>query len=127
MTISGSLSAVSMAIALLVGADGGSPAAVPTATLAPGHVWGDVNEDGVVNILDSRQILRYSVGLRVVNPAAVIALGDVTADGVVDIMDAQQIARYSVGLTASTRVDTPSASFPGSSLAKRAARQRVPR
>lgn len=107
-----SLSAVSMAIALLVGADAGPPATPPAATFAPSHVWGDVNEDGVVNILDARQILRYSVGLPVVNLTAVIALGDVTADGVVDIMDAQQIARYSVGLRAPARVNTRSSAAP---------------
>ena len=68
--------------------------------------WGDVNDDGNVNIADAQQIGRFSVGLSVVNPAALLARGDVTADGLVNISDAQQVARFSVGLSASPRLGT---------------------
>jgi uncharacterized protein YjdB len=73
--------------------------------------WGDVNDDGIVNISDAQQIGRFSVGLSVVNPAALAARGDVTADGLINISDAQQVARFSVGLSASPRLgtDLPSA------------------
>ncbi|MES2176702.1 MAG: Ig-like domain-containing protein [Gemmatimonadota bacterium] len=69
--------------------------------------WGDMNDDGVVNIIDAQQIARYSVGLSVANNTAVIQRGDVTADGNVNIIDAQQIARFSVSLSAVARIDTP--------------------
>ncbi|MES2176701.1 MAG: Ig-like domain-containing protein [Gemmatimonadota bacterium] len=70
-------------------------------------VWGDVNDDGGVNVIDAQQIARYSVGLSVLNDSAVIQRGDVTASNSVDIIDAQQIARYSVGLSAAARINTP--------------------
>lgn len=68
--------------------------------------WGDVNDDGLVNIADAQQIGRFSVGLSVVNPTALAQRGDVTADGVINISDAQQVARFSVGLPASPRLGT---------------------
>jgi uncharacterized protein YjdB len=68
--------------------------------------WGDVNNDGIVNISDAQQIGRFSVGLSIVNPAAMAQRGDVTADGVINISDAQQVARFSVGLSASPRLGT---------------------
>src|ERR1035437_5702803 len=69
-------------------------------------LWGDVTDDGIVNIVDAQQIARFSVGLSVANPTALTARGDETADGVVNIIDAQQIARFSVALSASARVNT---------------------
>ena len=77
------------------------------ACVAPSGVWGDVNDDGVVNVIDAQQIARYSVGLSVANAAALAARGDVTADGTVNIIDAQQIARFSVALSTALRVNTP--------------------
>jgi uncharacterized protein YjdB len=74
--------------------------------VAPVGKWGDVNDDGTVNIIDAQQIARSSVGLSVANPAAVSGRGDVTADGTVNIIDAQQIARASVALSAAARVNT---------------------
>jgi alpha-tubulin suppressor-like RCC1 family protein len=70
-------------------------------------VWGDVNNDNVVSIIDAQQIARFSVNLSVANAAAVASRGDVNADGTVSIIDAQQIARFSVGLSASPRINTP--------------------
>jgi hypothetical protein len=73
---------------------------------APG-VLGDANGDGVVNIIDAQQVLRFSAGLSVANRTALSAFGDVTGDGLVNVVDAQQIARYVVGLSALGRVKTP--------------------
>ena len=68
-------------------------------------LWGDVTDDGTVNIVDAQQIARFSVGLSVANPTALASRGDVTADGTVNIIDAQQIARFSVALSAAVRVN----------------------
>ncbi|HYV96980.1 MAG TPA: dockerin type I repeat-containing protein [Gemmatimonadaceae bacterium] len=74
--------------------------------------WGDVNDDGSVDIIDAQQVARFSVGLSVTNPTALAQRGDVTADGAVDIIDAQQLARFTVSLSSSPRVNTDFASFP---------------
>jgi hypothetical protein len=71
-----------------------------------GARWGDVNDDGTVNILDAQQVARHSVGLSVLNAAAVAARGDVNGETGVNIIDAQQIARFSVGLSAAARINT---------------------
>jgi alpha-tubulin suppressor-like RCC1 family protein len=74
--------------------------------VAPSGRWGDVNDDGSVNIIDAQQIARFAVGLSVANSAAVSGRGDVTADASVNIIDAQQVARFAVGLSAAARVNT---------------------
>lgn len=61
-------------------------------------LWGDVNGDGAVNIIDAQQVARHSVGMSVADPTALQASGDVNSDASINILDAQQIARYSVGL-----------------------------
>jgi hypothetical protein len=67
--------------------------------------WGDVTDDGSVNVIDAQQIARYSVALSVANLAAVLQRGDVTGDGSVNVIDAQQVARFSVGLSAAARIN----------------------
>ena len=60
--------------------------------------YGDVNEDGTINIIDALLVAQYYVGL---NPAAYTApveAGDSNLDGNVDIVDALNIAQYYVGL-----------------------------
>jgi hypothetical protein len=69
--------------------------------------WGDANGDAAVNIVDAQQIARYTVGLPVLDQAALLASGDVNGDNNVDIIDAQQIARSSVELSASPRIGQP--------------------
>jgi alpha-tubulin suppressor-like RCC1 family protein len=76
------------------------------ACVAPTGRWGDVTDDGVVNVIDAQQIARFSVGLTVGNPTALAARADVNADGVSNIIDAQQIARFSVSLSAAARINT---------------------
>ena len=61
-------------------------------------ILGDVNMDGVVNIIDAQQVARHSVGLPTPNAPKMEEAGDVNEDGVINIIDAQQIARFSVGL-----------------------------
>ena len=75
-------------------------------------IWGDVTDDGTVNILDAQQIARWAVGLSVSRPSAVRNRGDVNADSQVNIIDAQQIARFSVQLTASVRINSAIYSLP---------------
>ena len=78
---------------------------VATCVVPPGN-WGDVNDDGQVNIIDAQQIARRSIALSVLRPAVVTVQGDVNADSTVDIIDAQQVARASIGLSAPARIGT---------------------
>jgi pimeloyl-ACP methyl ester carboxylesterase len=71
-----------------------------------GGLWGDVNGDGAVNIIDAQQIARHTVHLSILDSIALTGNGDITDDGVVDIIDAQQLARFSVGLDAAQRANT---------------------
>jgi alpha-tubulin suppressor-like RCC1 family protein len=73
--------------------------------VAPPGRFGDVNDDGAVNVVDAQQLARHQVGLSVANGGAVAARGDVNGDGAVNIVDAQQVARFSVGLSAAARVN----------------------
>ncbi|MES2177016.1 MAG: hypothetical protein V4550_04050 [Gemmatimonadota bacterium] len=82
------------------------------ACVALSGLWGDVNIDNAVDIIDAQQLARSTVGLSVSNAAAVATQGDVTNDGVVNIVDAQQIARFSVSLSASARTNTTLAVTP---------------
>jgi len=66
-------------------------------------VWGDVTNDGSINVIDAQQIARFSVGL-VVSFRELMARGDVTGDGAINVIDAQQVARASVGLSAAARI-----------------------
>ena len=54
--------------------------------------YGDVNQDGAIDIIDALLVAQYYVAL---NPAAYTApllAGDANADGVVDIIDTLMIA-----------------------------------
>jgi alpha-tubulin suppressor-like RCC1 family protein len=74
--------------------------------------WGDVTDDGTVNVIDAQQIARFSVGLTVGNPTVLAQRGDVTGDGTINVIDAQQVARFSVGLSANARINTGSVTIP---------------
>lgn len=84
---------------------------VSACVVPPGN-WGDVNDDGQVNIIDAQQIARRAIALPVLRPAVVTAQGDVNADSSVDIIDAQQVARASIGLSAPPRIGTPAFVIP---------------
>jgi M6 family metalloprotease-like protein len=67
-------------------------------------IYGDVNGDGRVNVVDAQLVARYSVGLAVANPGRVLINGDVNAGGAANVIDAQLISRHAVGLpTTGTR------------------------
>lgn len=74
-----------------------NPTPAPTATPTPDPVAkGDVNQDGVVDIVDALLVAQFYVGL---NPAGFNqSYADVNCDGNVDIVDALLIAQYYVGL-----------------------------
>jgi hypothetical protein len=72
-----------------------TPAPTPDTTLTPIDGLGDVNEDGLINIVDALLIAQYYVGL---NPDINTLLADVNCDGVINIIDALLIAQYYVGL-----------------------------
>lgn len=61
--------------------------------------YGDVNGDGVVNVIDAQIVARFSVGLSVPDLSLAQANGDANADGVVNVIDAQVIVRHAVSLT----------------------------
>jgi endoglucanase len=68
-------------------------------------LYGDVNNDGSVNIVDALLTAQYYVGL---NPAAFIqkSAADVNDNGVIDIVDALLIAQYYVGEIGSFQADS---------------------
>ena len=58
---------------------------------------GDVNDDGVVNIVDALIIATYEINPGIAPPnGGYIALGDVNGDGKVNIVDALMVATYGV-------------------------------
>ncbi|MBN1697928.1 MAG: dockerin type I repeat-containing protein [Spirochaetales bacterium] len=57
---------------------------------------GDVNDDGIVNIIDALQVVRYYIGL---HPQVFYeSAADVNADTAINILDALIIAQYYVGI-----------------------------
>jgi hypothetical protein len=84
--------------------------------VSSGDVWlcvglsgilGDVNCDGVVNIVDAQQIARYAIGLSTPSADCMENAGDVNDDGVVNIIDAQQVARHALGLPVPLPIGQP--------------------
>ncbi|MBN2441186.1 MAG: agmatine deiminase family protein [Spirochaetales bacterium] len=69
---------------------------VPTPTPDPGIVPGDVNSDGMVDIVDALLVSQFYVGL---DPAGFNqSKADTNCDGSIDIIDALLIAQFYVGL-----------------------------
>ncbi len=74
-----------------------------TVTLPEAEVtYGDVTDDGVVDIGDAIKILRYDAGLETLTEQQ-LAAAELTGDGVVDIGDAIKILRYDAGLVDSLK------------------------
>lgn len=61
-------------------------------------LWGDVNDDGVVDFADAAEMGAYGVGLPVSNPAAFAIRGDVSHTGNW-ALNQQQTNRYASGLS----------------------------
>ncbi len=59
-------------------------------------VYGDVSDDGNVNIYDASLVAQYAIGIPVVNFNVDVA--DVSGDGNINLYDASLIAQYAVGL-----------------------------
>ncbi|MBN1699367.1 MAG: cellulase family glycosylhydrolase [Spirochaetales bacterium] len=73
-----------------------TPTSPPAQTAGTGET-GDVNADGVVNIVDALLIAQYYVGL---DPAGFFTeYADADCDGSIGIVDALLVAQYYVGLT----------------------------
>lgn len=66
-------------------------------------VYGDVNIDGDITVIDATDIQKYIVGLEEFTEDSKSA-ADVDSDGVVSVMDATSIQKYIVGLEDCRRV-----------------------
>lgn len=72
------------------------PATMPASPDEPVFSLGDLNGDGVVDVLDSTVIQKYAVDKIVLTPAQLL-LGDLNHDGEVNVLDAVLIQKYIVG------------------------------
>ncbi len=64
-----------------------------------GPPLGDVNNNGMINIIDALQVARFDAGL---SPSPFHeSAADADCNGVINIIDALQIARYDAGLISS--------------------------
>lgn len=61
------------------------------------NTLGDVNEDGVISILDATEIQKYLASLSKLNENQII-LADFNKDGIISIIDATEIQKYIAGL-----------------------------
>lgn len=62
-----------------------------------GVIYGDVNNDGIIDVKDVIQLLRHLVGLTSIPPEQ-LEVADVNGNGEVTIFDAVYILRYLVGI-----------------------------
>ena len=74
----------------------GTPTPVSTPEPTPTTTPGDVNGDGVMDIVDALLIAQYYVGLDPEN--FIPENADTNCDGSIDIVDALLVAQYYVGL-----------------------------
>ncbi len=85
-----------------------TPTSVPTVappTPVPASTIGDVNGDGVVNVVDGLLVVQYYVGL---NPSGFDSTNaDVNGDGVVNIVDGLIILQQSSGVIPDPTLPTP--------------------
>lgn len=58
-------------------------------------IYGDVNGDGIVNIVDALFLAQYLAGTRTLTPCQLIA-ADVDGDGIITATDSQYLANYTV-------------------------------
>ncbi len=69
----------------------------PSLSFAANLAKGDVNGDGIVNILDVVMVMQHVLNLRTLNPEQLVA-SDVTGDGEINVVDVTRIMRFSLGL-----------------------------
>lgn len=74
-----------------------NPVVVGTVEVAEEGLLGDVDGNGIVDVIDAQLTLRHGIGLVGFSDAQK-SLGDVDGNGVIDVIDAQLILRYSIGL-----------------------------
>lgn len=60
-------------------------------------VYGDVNIDGDITVIDATDIQKYIVGLEELT-ADSKSVADVDSDGAISVMDATSIQKYIIGL-----------------------------
>ena len=91
---------VEVAVDILVNPDTYTigPAEGIDATITIDLFYGDVNEDGVIDIIDALLVAQYYVGLNPAGFTAPVEAGEANLDGRVDIVDALMIAQYYVGI-----------------------------
>ncbi len=58
--------------------------------------YGDINDDGFIDTVDTLIIMQYSAGNAELTPTQLLS-GDVNADGFVDVVDALMILQYNAG------------------------------
>lgn len=66
-------------------------------------VYGDVNIDGDITVIDATDIQKYIVGLEELT-ADSKSVADVDSDGAISVMDATSIQKYIVGLNGCGKV-----------------------
>lgn len=84
---------------LKMGASGVSEAASTTVEYSEPTadvMYGDVTDDGIIDIADAIKILRYDAGYDELTSEQLLA-AELTNDGIVDIADAIKILRYDAG------------------------------
>lgn len=67
---------------------------IPT---TPARLYGDVNNDGVINVLDATEVQKYCAELAVM-PEGDLVICDVNEDGRLSVLDATSIQKYCAGL-----------------------------
>lgn len=72
---------------------GGVTPSQPDTTPVGSYIYGDVDLDGRVSIMDATAIMKHAVELTMLSGIAV-ELADVTDDGIVNVMDATAIQKY---------------------------------
>lgn len=66
-------------------------------------VYGDVNIDGDITVIDATDIQKYIVGLEELT-ADSKSVADVDSDGAISVMDATSIQKYIIGLNGCGKV-----------------------
>jgi hypothetical protein len=72
----------------------------------PKGLLGDVNGDGLVNVIDATTIQKYIVNQTKLSSKGLI-LADVDGNGVVNIVDATSIQKHSIGMNTSYPIGQP--------------------